>query len=191
VVDELSSGAGHLGVRAIQFRARVSAELRSVAGRTTVPAIKVLLLAVFTGCLLLFLSSSVSSTPEGGLKIQTGVPSPWFLFEKNPGATRFQIALFSWSWAIALLGALACCLHGLIRKIETGGRLTRLERFFSKGFALWGWVMIFALAINSFQILLLSFAINSKPPSSRSPGVPGPPIIRSAPVGDPMKKTER
>jgi serine/threonine protein kinase len=192
VVDELRSAAGHLRVRALQFLARVSDEFRSVVDRSTVPAIKALLVAVFVGCLLLFLSSSVSTTPEGGLKIQAGAPSPWFLYEQNPSAFRFQL-LFSWSWAIALIGALACCLHGLIRKIETGGRLTKLERFFSKGFALWGWIMIFALAINSIQILIIFFTINPKPPGSRSPGVPGPPIIRSAPapLDDGMKKTGR
>jgi len=187
VVDELGSAARRLRVSAIQFLARVRDQLRSVADRSTVSAIKALLMAVFTGCLLLFLSSSVSNTPEGGLKVQAGVPSPWFLYEKNPGATRLQVVLFSWSWAIALLGALACCLHGLIRKVETGGQLSRLERFFSKGFALWIWIIVFALVINSIQIIITSYTINSKLPVIRSLGVPGPPIIRSDPVSHGVK----
>jgi serine/threonine protein kinase len=173
VVNELRSSAGQLTASAIHLLARVRDESRSVADRSTVLAIKALLIAIFTGSLLLFLSSSVSNTPEGGVKIQAGVPSPWFLYEKNPGAIRFQVALFSWSWAIALLGALACCLYGLIRKIETGGQLTKGERFFSKGFALWGWIVVFALVIYSIQIIIISYntsyTINSKPP----------PIIRS------------
>ena len=51
-------------------------------------------------------------------------------------------------------GALACCLLGIIRKTETGGQLTRLQRFESRGFLLWAWIVAFLLAVVWLRILL-------------------------------------
>jgi hypothetical protein len=145
------------------------------------PAIKALLLTVFVGCLILFLSSSTSELPtydrENSLKLQAGVPSPWFVFERYPDGHIYRIVAFSWSWAIVALGALACWLYGVIRKVETGGRPTKLDRFVSRGFLLWGWIVVFALGAYSLEALWLDMTLSPTPYSPRP--VVTAPVVKS------------
>lgn len=161
-------------------------ELRSAAGRATIPAIKALLLTVAAGCLIRFLSSHISDDLPGyipgfALRLQAGEPSPWFVFEKYPGGHRYRLVAFSWSWAIVALGALACWLYGVIRKIETGGRQTKLDRFVSRGFRLWGWIVVAALGAYSLEALWLDTTSHTDPAPSQAPPAPKPmpPMVKS------------
>jgi predicted Ser/Thr protein kinase len=150
---------------------RVWDELRSARGRFTMPAIKALLLTVFAGCLFLFLSPHYSDDPVldpgCGLKLQAGYPSPWLVIDKDIGSPTYRVEAFSWSWAIIALGVLAGWLHGVIRRVETGGRRTKLDRFVLRGFPLWAWIMVLALGAFSIDAFWRFRTFRPNPPMTR------------------------
>jgi hypothetical protein len=118
---------------------------------------KAFLLIVFACCLVLFLSYSESGSPQGQ-RMQIGFPSAWFEVEKHTTGFRYGITLFSWSWAIAALGAVACCIFGVIKKFESGEQQTNPIKLASRGFHLWVWVVVLALAVASIRAMVMIFS---------------------------------
>jgi hypothetical protein len=119
----------------------------------TIRVVKAFLLIVFSCCLFLFLSFSVSSSPKGH-RIQVGFPSPWFEAEGSPTGFNHHVNLGSWSWAIAALGALSCYLYGAIRRRETA-KLSALERLGANGCLLWLLIVTSAFIVASIMAILM------------------------------------
>jgi serine/threonine protein kinase len=144
---------------------RVWNELRSFCARHALTVIKVALLLIFGSCLVLFLSYSESRSfkADGRTLVhsfQIGFPSPWFTAEKEQAedpiqfSTGFYIIFSSWSWIIAALGAAACCLYGMVRKVETA-KQTKLDVLQSRGFLLWGWIIVAALGVAAIRAVMM------------------------------------
>jgi hypothetical protein len=94
------------------------------------------------------------------LEIQQRLPPPTGVWCWLPARAHPQTHRQPWhpcarriGWAIAALGALACCLYGAIVKFETGGEQTKLQKL--KGFFLWAWIVVFALAVASIRAIVM------------------------------------
>src|SRR5262249_56902114 len=98
-----------------------------------------------------------------------GYPSAWLVIDKDIGSPTYRVEAFSWSWAIIALGVLAGWLHGVIRRVETGGRRTKLDRFVLRGFPLWAWIMVLALGAFSIDAFWRFRTFEPGPPATARP----------------------